>query len=202
MHHNPCEHAWVCNTVSFSTSWSYACLVADAGIELLLLLLLLCYARVAEVCTMPSMHLSLTKCFLALFKTFFYLPFNYVGSQSQTLPIIPPFTWCFDWSVLNFPYIRPFMCVKSTNFTKINHSAFFMSRKFWPEIFISKSKRTCLPNRQKNIIPFPCSPLCFFIHYSLSQEIPLLCSHFPMSIHIFFLFWSLFKLIFKINKFY
>lgn len=98
---------------------------------------------------MPSMHLSLTKCFLALFKTFFYLPFNYVGSQSQTLPIILPFTWCFDWSVLNFPYIRSFMCVKSTNFTKINHSAFFTSRKFWPEIFISKSKRTCLPNRQK-----------------------------------------------------
>lgn len=135
---------------------------------------------------MPSMHLSLTKCFLALFKTFFYLPFNYVGSQSQTLPIILPFTWCFDWSVLNFPYIRPFMCVKSTNFTKINHSAFFTSRKFWPEIFISKSKRTCLPNRQKNI-PFSCPPLMFlYTLFSITGNsitmfsLSYVHSHFPL----------------------
>lgn len=38
-------------------------LVADAGIELLIVLHLLCFARMAEVCTMPNMHLSLTKYF-------------------------------------------------------------------------------------------------------------------------------------------
>lgn len=72
---------------------------------------------------------------------------------------------------------------------------FYKSRKFWFEILIFKSKRICKVNRQKITFGYLLHLWFLFIHYSQSQEIPLLYFHLPGYIHISFQLWPLFKLI-------
>lgn len=123
----------------------------------------------------PICTYHLQSIFLTLFKTFFYLPFNYLGSPSQILSIILSFTRCFDWSECFEFSLHTSFCVWEI------HHVYLTDKKYY-SISLSTSDVSLyiiLYHRK--------------FHYGF---------HFPLFIHIFFLFRSLFKFIFKISKFF